>query len=183
MNMRNWFRITGRIAILGAAVPLVLRFSAFAAPLRIAGDDVKGAFKNEKVAVRGDTVVITFKLDAPADHTYRVGIKLRKRNEPGFGWELKKVEGDVGEGEFGQKSCRVNWLFKRELPEAELGEEFWFELTCELADQGIPWWVYVGGGTAAVVTTVLILGKGSHPPPPPDNTLPMPPGDWPLQKK
>jgi hypothetical protein len=127
--------------------------------LKSGGEETKGAFKNEKAVVRGDSVLISFKLDAPADETYRISITLKKRGDPSFGRTLRFVRGDVGEGEFGQKSCRVIWLFKRELSEAELGEEYGFELTCVLVEHGIPWWVYAGGGAAAVTAGVVLLGK------------------------
>jgi hypothetical protein len=154
---------------------LILCSSAPGGILKSGGEESKGAFKNEKAVVRGDTVLISFRLDAPADETYRISITLKKRDDPSFGRPLRFVRGDVGEGEFGQKSCRVIWLFKRELSEAELGEEYGFELTCVLVEHGMPWWVYAGGGAAAVTAGVILIGKKGTGGPPQTNYLPGPP--------
>jgi len=166
----------GLVASASFALLLVLMASAlaFGGTSKILPGEVKGAFRNEKAVVHGDTVVITFRLDAPADETYQVSIRLRKRNDPGFSRVLRSVAGDAGEGEFGQKSCRVTWLFKKELSEAELGEEYSFELTCELVESGIPWWVYAGGGVAAVTTGVIVFAKKTKTPS--QTVLPDPPG-------
>ena len=163
------FRTAARIAV------LVISFSyatTHARPWHSSGDQIKGAFKNEKAVLRGDSIVISFRLDAPADETYRVSIRLKKRDDPGFGRTLRFVRGDVGEGEFGQKGCRIVWQFRRELSETELGEDYWFELTCEIVEHGIPWWVYAGGGAAAIVIVAALLPKDK---PPPTSVLPGPP--------
>jgi len=171
----------GAAALFAAVVALLCLGEAHGGALKAAAGDVKGAFRNEKAIVRGDTVVITFKLDAPADETYQVSIRLRKRNDPGFSRVLRLVSGDVGEGEFGQKSCRVTWLFRRELSEADLGEEYSFELTCELVESGFPWWVYAGGGAAAVTAGVILFGKkGEGTTQQQQSGLPEPPGYRPV---
>ena len=125
-------------------------------------DEIKGAFKNERTFVRGDTIVVTFQLDAPAGETYRISMKLRRKDKSVVPIQTRAVKGDFGEGEFGGKSCRILWLYKRDLPPSEFGEEFFFELSCEQVTTSIPWWVYAGAGGAGVAAAVLLLKKGSE---------------------
>jgi hypothetical protein len=123
-------------------------------------DEIKGAFKNERTYVRGDTIVVTYQLDAPADETYRVSMRLRRKDKSVVPIEIRAVKGDYGEGEFGGRSCRIVWLYRADLPPSEFGEEFFFELSCERVTGGLPWWVYAGAGGAGAVAAVLLLKKG-----------------------
>lgn len=104
--------------------------------------------------------------DFQGDQTknYEVDVKLKRTSDPGFALIPSQLSGDVGEGKFANKKCKIVWELNPDEEGMLEGEDFYFDVTANEISEGggIPWYYFAGGAVlAGGAAAVLILTKKS----------------------
>ncbi len=140
-------------------------------------------FPQEKIKTTFDysegKIFVFYEFQGDKAKDYEVVISLKRTSDPSFVIVPNKLTGDIGEGKFAGKKCKIIWELNPD-EEAQLeGEDFYFDVTANeiLTGGGIPWYVFAGGavlagGTAAVL---LLTKKSSDESNPPTSSFPTPP--------
>lgn len=144
----------------------------------------KSIFPQQKIQTSFDysegKIFIFYEFQGDRTKDYEIEIVLKRTGDPSFNLIPENLTGDIGEGKFANKKCKIIWaLSPAEETELE-GEDFFFEITANELSGGIPWYIYAGGAALAGGTAaVLLLGKkdsnGNGTITPPAGEFPTPP--------
>ncbi len=135
----------------------------------------KMVVSNPDWRVEGDTIVITYDLDAAPGEMYDVQIAFVSANNPASKIIPQAVRGDVGEGKFAGRGRKIWWDYKKDGLKIAEGVEYRIEIVADRASSGS--WLYIAlGAIAAGGAAALVLLKKSPPAETPvEATLPTPP--------
>jgi len=107
-------------------------------------------------------IFIFYEFQGDRTKDYEVGIMLKRTSDPDYSLVPEKLSGDLGEGKFANKKCKIVWELNPEDESLLEGEDFYFDVTAtEISSAGgIPWYVFAGGAAVAGGTAaILLLGK------------------------
>ncbi|NWF89721.1 MAG: hypothetical protein HXY50_09710 [Ignavibacteriaceae bacterium] len=106
-------------------------------------------------------IFIFYEFSGDNSKEYDVSIVLKRTSDSEFAIVPEKLSGDIGEGKFSGKKCKIVWELSSEEESMLEGEDYYFDVTAsEISSGGIPWYVFAGGAAVAGGTAaILLLGK------------------------
>lgn len=107
-------------------------------------------------------IFIFYEFKGDKTHDYGIDIVLKRTSVPDFQLVPENLSGDVGEGKFADKKCKIIWELNTDEESMLEGEDFYFDITATeiSAGGGIPWYIFAGGAAVAGGTAaILLLGK------------------------
>jgi hypothetical protein len=123
-------------------------------------------FSQQKIQASFDysegKIFIFYEFQGDRTKDYEVETVLKRTSDPGYSLVPEKLSGDIGEGKFANKKCKIIWELNPEDESLLEGEDFYFDvLASEISTGGgIPWYVFAGGAAVAGGTAaILLLGK------------------------
>jgi hypothetical protein len=127
---------------------------------------IRSIFPQEKIdatfeAVEGK-ILIYYEIKGDPDMEYDVEVTLKRTSVPSFELTPSEMTGDIGKGKFAGKKRTIVWHLKPEEEAVLDGEDFYFNVTAEVIEEGggIPWYVYAGGAAiGGGVAAFLLLNK------------------------
>lgn len=144
----------------------------------------RDVFSQQKIQASFDysegKIFIFYEFEGDRTKDYEVEIALKRTSDPGYSLVPEKLSGDIGEGKFANKKCKVIWELNRDEESLFEGEDFYFDVAASeiTSGGGIPWYVFAGGAAVAGGTAaILLLGKkdGDGTTTPPTSGFPTPP--------
>jgi hypothetical protein len=150
------------------------------APARLLGQEEEPSavrIENSAFSMLRDTVIITFRLVAPEDESYNIGVRLRKGDDTAFAIVPRSLVGAVGEVRGGGDRV-ILWDYRRDVPETfSYSDDYWFEITAVPIERRFSpeWWHYVAAGAGVAAAVAIIAGNGGDGPGNAASGLPDPP--------
>ena len=125
-------------------------------------------------------IFIFYEFQGDRTKDYEVEITLKRTSDPDYSLVPEKISGDIGEGKFANKKCKIIWELNPEDESLLEGEDFYFDVSANEISTGggIPWYVFAGGAAVAGGTAaILLLGKkdSDGTTTPPTSGFPTPP--------
>lgn len=144
----------------------------------------QGIYSQQKIQASFDysegKIFIFYEFQGDRTKDYEVEIVLKRTSEPGYSLVPEKLSGDIGEGKFANKKCKIVWELNPDEESLFEGEDFYFDVAANEISTGggIPWYVFAGGAVVAGGTAaILLLGKkdSDGTTTPPTSGFPTPP--------